>query len=115
MILIQALLIILLVGIAVNFIGSRNSIRTKAIKKLLLLLTIPCAIFVVLMPSAATELAHVLGVGRGADLLLYGLTVIVIFQIFDNYIKNQQEQNRIVKLVRKVAILEAVKNYQTKK
>jgi len=107
MIVIQIVLIILLLAIGVNFIGSRNTNRTRAIKKLLLLLTIPCAIFVVLFPSSSTDLAHALGVGRGADLLLYGLAIIVIFQIFDGYIKGKEEQKRTVNLARRIAILEA--------
>lgn len=115
MILIQIILIILLVAIGVNFIGSRNSHRTRAIKKLLLLLTIPCAIFVVLFPSTSTDLAHILGVGRGADLLLYGLAIIVIFQIFDGYIKSHEEQKRIVSLARRIAILEAKEHPHNKK
>jgi hypothetical protein len=107
MILIQIILIIVFLTMGVNFIGSRNSTRTKAVKKLFLLLTIPCAVFMVLFPSISTDLAHIVGVGRGADLLLYGLTVTVIFQLFDSYVKSRQEQRRIVVLTRKIAIMEA--------
>lgn len=114
MILIQIILITLLLAIGFNFITFRNRSRIKAIKKILLLLTIPSAVFVVLFPSTSTDLAHLLGVGRGADLLLYGLTVIVIFQIFDSYVKNKEEQKRIAVLVRKIAIIEAEKNTRNK-
>lgn len=107
MIVIQIILIALLLAIAVNFIGSRNSHRTRAIKKILLVLTIPCAIFVVLFPYSSTRLANALGVGRGADLLLYGLAIMVIFQVFDTYIKSKEEQKRIVAMGRRIAILEA--------
>ncbi len=107
MILIQIILIVGLLAIGTNFISNRNASRTQALKKLLLLLAIPCAIFVVLFPSTSTQLANLLGVGRGADLLLYGLTIMVIFQLFNNYIKSKEDQQRMVTLARNVALMEA--------
>lgn len=110
MILIQLILILVLGLLTVNFIKSRQSSRTKAYKKLLLLLFIPCAVIIVLFPEIATELANLVGVGRGADLLLYGLTVVVIFQLFDTYVKDRENMRKTVVLARKVAILEARAN-----
>ena len=107
MILIQVILIVSLLIVGANFIGSRKTSRTQALKKLLLLLTIPAAIFVIMFPDTSTDVAHVLGVGRGADLLLYGLTIIIIFQAFDTYAKGKEEQKRSVAIVRRLAILEA--------
>lgn len=112
MIVIQLILIAGLVLIAINFLGSRKSSRTKAIKKLLLLLSIPVAIFFVLLPSITTQIAHHVGVGRGADLLLYGLFVIVVFQAFDGYVRNKEDYRRTVKIVRRIAIIEANEKYQ---
>lgn len=107
MILIQAILILLLVGIGANFIGSRNSSRTRAVKKLFLLLSIPAAIVFTLFPDTTTYIANKVGVGRGADLLLYCLIVLVIFQIFDNYAKAAEEKRQIATLTRRLAIIEA--------
>lgn len=112
MIAIQLILIAGLLLIGLNFIGSRKSSRTKALKKLLLLLAIPTAILVIIMPSATTKLANLVGVGRGADLLLYGIVVLVIFQAFDGYVKTKEDQKRTARLVRRVAIMEANERYQ---
>ncbi len=114
MIHIQILLIMLLLLISINFIGSRNKSRTKAIKKLLLLLTIPSAAFFIIFPSLSTKLANKLGVGRGADLLLYGLTIVFIFQLFDTYVRNKQEQARLISVTRRLAIMEAESKYARK-
>jgi hypothetical protein len=62
----------------------------------------------VIFPDITTNIAHLLGIGRGADLLLYGLTVVVIFMILNTYIKDREEERRFVSLTRKVAILEAI-------
>jgi small membrane protein len=104
---IQIILIMVLLLMTINFMRSRQSSRTKAYKKLLLLAFIPCAIIVILFPDLTTHIAHIVGVGRGADLLLYGVTVLVIFQLLNNYIKDRDSQRKLDALVRKMAILEA--------
>lgn len=104
---IQVILIGVLLFMTVNFMRSRQSSRTKAYKKLLLLLFVPSAIVVILFPDLTTQIAHLVGVGRGADLLLYGVVVVVIFQLFNNYIKDRDNQRRLDVIARKLAILEA--------
>ena len=51
-------------------------------------------------------LAHGIGIGRGADLLLYGTVVAFIFMLMNNYLKEKHDERRFVKLARKVALLE---------
>lgn len=107
MILIQIILVIILVVVFAKLMSTRGSSRTNAYKKLALLIFIALAIVAVLFPQILTSIANLVGVGRGADLLLYGLTLVVIFQLLNGYIKDKDEQQRFVRLVRKVAILEA--------
>lgn len=107
MILIQLLLVITITLLGVYLVKSRNSSRAKAYKKILLLLFIPIAIVFIVIPSLANDIAHFLGVGRGADLLLYGVTMVLIFVLFNNYIKDRESQKKTVELARKLAILEA--------
>lgn len=107
MMVIQILLIVVVLLLGVYFVRSRDTSKTKAYKKILLLLFIPAAIVVILFPEIATELAHAVGVGRGADLLLYGVTVVFVFQLFNTYIKDREEERKRVVLARKIAILEA--------
>lgn len=105
---IQILLITVLLLIIISFTRSRKTSRTKAYKKILLVVFVITAIFFVLMPGLTTDFARLLGIGRGADLLLYGLTVAVIFIILNNYVKDREEEKRLVLLSRKVAIIEAM-------
>lgn len=107
MMILQAVLTLVFIAMGVNFIRSRHSSRIKAYKKLILLLSIPLAVLFVLFPELTNSIARSVGIGRGADLLLYGLTVVVLFQLFNTYIKDRESERRFVKLVRKTAILEA--------
>jgi len=106
-VIIQIILIVSILIVGLNFIGSRKSNRTKALKKIFLVATIPIAILFIIFPNLSTKLANTVGVGRGADLLIYGVTIIIIFQAFDQYVNTAQEQRRTSLLVRKLAIIEA--------
>lgn len=111
MIVIQILLILALVVIMTHFLASHNSSRTKAWKKVIFILFIATAVVMIVRPNAMNDLAHRLGVGRGADLLLYALVVAFIFMQLNGYIKTKEDQQRTATLVRKVAILEALLAY----
>lgn len=105
--LIQALLVIAFLIFLIKFIADPNSYRTKAWKKIIGILFVLVAIVAVLVPDMLNKAAHVVGVGRGADLLLYLLTLAFIFTSFNNYASSRQEQKRLVKLARRMAITEA--------
>lgn len=104
---IKTILIVAIIAVAVNFIKSRSSLKTKAYKKLTLILLIPFSIYAVLYPDALTRLANLVGVGRGADLLLYFIAIIVLFTAFNNYVKDRENNKKTVILARKIAIIKA--------
>ena len=110
MILIQLILILAILIVIFRFLAYRDSFKTQAYKKIFLLLLALTAIIVILEPSLLDKIAHFVGVGRGADLLLYALTIAFIFEQFNNYVKDKEEKRKIVKIARKIAINEALKN-----
>ena len=59
----------------------------------------------VLFPDATNEIAHVVGVGRGADLIMYLLHVGLLFVIIHYYTKFVELQQQITHLVREIALL----------
>lgn len=107
MILLQVLLIAAFLLLIVRFISNPDSNRIRAWKKILGIVFILFSIVAVLLPDLINKIANFFGIGRGADLLLYLLTLSFIFVVFNLYIKNQQDQKKIVKLARKIAIIEA--------
>jgi len=104
---IKLILIGLLVIIALFFIRNRNTARLRAGKKLLFLLFIAGGIAAVVQPNLLTKLAHAVGVGRGTDLLLYGLVLAFCFVTLNVYLKFKDYEARLGKLAREIAILEA--------
>lgn len=107
MILIQVILIVSFLYFLFRFLSNPNSSKMQAWKKILGVLFALLAIIVVLFPNISNDIAHIVGVGRGADLLLYLLTVSFIISNLNLYIKSKQDQRTTVELARKIAILEA--------
>lgn len=110
MILIQIVLIAGFVLLLLKFLASPNSYQIKAWKKIIGIIFVFLAIFAVTFPETLNNIAHFFGVGRGADLLLYLLAFAFIFVVFNQYVASKQEQKRVVKLSRRLAILEAEVN-----
>jgi hypothetical protein len=110
---IKLLLIAAILVIMVWFLGNRTTHQVRAWQKLGILVITLLGIFVVIFPDSSNRVAHKLGVGRGADLLLYLLTIAFLLTVLNLYLKGKEEERRTVVLARKVAILEA--NAKSKK
>ena len=83
------------------------SYQVRAWIKILVTLFVLLAVVTVIFPDMTNTIAHWVGVGRGADLLLYLLTMAFIFSIFHAYLQEKRAQKRIVLLARRLAIIEA--------
>lgn len=104
---IKLLLVALSISILAWFLTNRRTSKARAWVKLFIIVFIITTIVVIIFPSISNEVADLLGVGRGADLLLYMLTLSFIALVLSSYMKSKEDQRRIVILARKVAILEA--------
>lgn len=113
MIVIQLLLIVGFLGLLAYFFKHQGSYQMKAWSKILMVLFTLVAIYVIAFPDSSNALAHSVGVARGADLLLYILTLSFVFVLLNLYISRKREDRRVVALTRRVAILEAeIRNKQ---
>jgi len=55
-------------------------------------------------PKTTTSLAQILGIGRGADLIIYGSLVVLFYLVFRIYVKLEDIERQITTLVRKIAL-----------
>lgn len=60
--------------------------------------------FVAVLPQTADALARFVGVGRGADAVIYVSLAAIFYLIFRVYVKIQQVESEITQLVRKIAL-----------
>ena len=102
--------VLLMLGLAViGLLALRNRGRVEyaAGKKLLLILFIGAFVISVVDPNLVSRLAKALNVGRGADLLLYTLTIVVIFLTLNTYLRLRDNRFRSDEMVRVFALSEA--------
>jgi len=59
---------------------------------------------VALLPQTADTVARLVGVGRGADVVTYASLIAIFYLIFRLYVKIEQVEGEITRLVRKLAM-----------
>lgn len=65
------------------------------------------AIVLLLNPALATRFAASLGIGRGADLVLYTLSFLFLWGHYQHYLRYKRIEESITHLVREVALQRA--------
>ena len=106
--LIKILLIVAMAFIAALLLRSSQGVRHQAIRRLLLLLFGVISIGSVLAPNVWNSAAQGVGVGRGSDLLLYGLIVAFMGYTLTSYMRFRALEGQITQLARRLAIDEAL-------
>ncbi|PZR54335.1 DUF2304 domain-containing protein [Xylanimonas oleitrophica] len=108
--LIQILLVIAVVALLVMLARSTADARHQAITRLAIGLFFVAALGTILWPHALTRVAQLVGVGRGTDLLLYGLVILFIAQVARSHRRSNELQRKITVLARQLALSEARHN-----
>lgn len=106
--LIKAVLLVAIVGITVLLTRSTAGARHQAVRRLMLAGFVVVAVLAILFPGLLTRVAQFLGVGRGADLLLYGLVVFFFGYMAAAYRRTRQLDLQITTLARELALREAL-------
>lgn len=107
MTLFQVLLILgvaLAAVLAIRFLPGEHSL---ALKRILALLFAVAAVLAILFPTALTMIANLLGIGRGADLLLYLFIVATLLFAVATIRAKARSDARVTELARAVALLES--------
>jgi hypothetical protein len=104
---IQAVLVGALVGLLVVFTRREHGLRMQVGKRLAFVAFIAVTVYGVLRPDDLTWLANRVGVGRGADLLLYGLLVSAIFLVVNTGLRFRSVDRQLTDLVRALALHDA--------
>jgi len=106
---IKVILVVVLAAFAVFLMIPGRGQRHVAIRRLVMLVLLALVVLAVIFPSAVTAVAHLVGVGRGADLLLYGLIVVFAGNSILVQRRHRNTEREITILARQLAILQASK------
>ena len=105
-IVIQALLIVVVILVVARLFRSRGA-RAQAIRRIGLVVFAAFAAVSILFPDVWTRLANKVGVGRGADLVLYALVVAFLSFTVTTYLRFRDLETNYTRLARKIALSDA--------
>lgn len=109
MLLIQGLLVLFFLYAIVKVIGRFRARDLTLWWALLWILFWIVAGVIALLPNATSYFARLVGIGRGADLVVYVALVIIFFSLFRLLIMMEKMKKEITLLTRKNALAEAQK------
>ena len=107
---IRAVLIIFILAIVLWFMIQNTSTKRQAWGKLVVFILLILGVLAVLFPGSTNVVAHKVGVGRGADLLLYILAIMFVASLLFQYLRRQDDQSKVERLARKLAIFQATQD-----
>lgn len=105
--LIKILLLLAAAVLLLGFVRWQHGVRLQAGKRLGFFAFLALNVWAVLRPDDLTVVAQQLGVGRGADLVLYGLFVAFVFVVLHFYLRFRDLGERFTELARAVALRDA--------
>lgn len=106
---IKLLLAVGVVVIGLTFLRNRHVLRFQAGKKLAASAFVLLCLVSVADPEITNWIANRVGVGRGADLLLYLTVLGFLFVALNTYLTFKDYDGRLTRLARSLAIEEAVR------
>lgn len=113
----QIIIKIVLIGVfaifaAIVLLPGRGT-KKMALKRLALLFLFLVAVVAILFPQLINSIANLIGVGRGTDLLLYGLIIVFVGHSISTSLRFRQQEREITQIARAVAIREAERPWES--
>ncbi len=99
------LVLLLAPTLAIFFIKSRKLYLTRVFTRLGFMAISLGFIFIIFSPNSVIQIANLLGVGRGTDLIVYLMAMCFFLLCVIIFIKVKEIENKIVKIVREISLL----------
>lgn len=106
-IIVQIALVLAVIVVSVALMRGGSNARHLAIRRIMLVLFACVAAFSVFFPSTLTQVAQVLGIGRGTDLVLYALVVSFLVFMATTYQRFRHLEHSLTLLSRRIALDDA--------
>lgn len=103
----QWVLLAALVLVGVYLLKARRTASHQAIRRLAIVGALVVGALAVLFPQYTTVVASLVGIGRGADLLLYSFVVFALFYVVHQYRRQLWQEKTTTDLARSLTLLRA--------
>ncbi len=68
-------------------------------------------VVVVAYPHSTTYIAHIVGIGRGADLVMYAAFILIFYTLFNIFIRLKELDKNITIITRHLSLKDAEKHF----
>ena len=103
-IVVQIVLVLAVIIVSLALMRGGSNARHLAIRRIMLILFAGVAALSIFFPGLLTHVARFFGIGRGTDLVLYGLIVSFLVFMATTYQRFRHMETTLTKLARRVAL-----------
>ena len=103
-IIVQVALVVAVIFVSLALMRGGSNARHLAIRRIMLVLFACVAALSIFFPELLTRVARLLGIGRGTDLVLYGLIVSFMVFMATTYQRFRHMESTLTKLSRRIAL-----------
>lgn len=107
-IVVQIVLVLAVILVSLVLMRGGSNARHLAIRRILLGIFALVAVLSIFFPRILSDTAAFLGIGRGTDLVLYGVIVCFFVYMATTYQRFRHMETSLTKLARRLAVDEAV-------
>ncbi|WP_082716707.1 DUF2304 domain-containing protein [Microterricola viridarii] len=105
---IKVVLIVVFAVFGIFLMVPGRGVRHTALRRLAMAGLLVVTVLAVIFPGAVNSVANILGVGRGTDLLLYGLIVVFVGNTLIVQRRQRNTERQITALARQLALMQAL-------
>ena len=103
----QWIIALALTVVGIYLLKARRSASQQAIRRLFIVIALLAGFVAVVFPNYTTVTAGFLGIGRGADLLLYSFVVVGLFYVVHQYRRQLWQEKLTTDLARSLTLAKA--------
>ena len=111
-IIVQVVLVLVVVFFSMMLIRGGSNAKHMAVRRIMVLLFAISAVLSIFFPALLSQLARLVGVGRGTDLMLYAFIVSFLVYMSTTHQRFRQMETTLTKLSRRIALDEAERPWE---
>ncbi|MDR6413843.1 DUF2304 domain-containing protein [Pseudarthrobacter sulfonivorans] len=112
-IIVQVVLVLVVFFFSSMLIRGGSNAKHMAVRRIMVLLFAVSAVLSIFFPAILSQMARLVGVGRGTDLMLYAFIVSFLVYMSTTHQRFRQTETTLTKLSRRIALDEAERPWET--
>lgn len=111
-IIVQVVLVLVVVFFSLMLVRGGSNAKHMAVRRIMVMLFAISAVLSIFFPTILSQMARLVGVGRGTDLMLYAFIVSFLVYMSTTHQRFRQTETTLTKLSRRIALDEAERPWE---